>query len=205
MKLKIWGFLLIAFLGVSVNLYASNEMSFGYFESNKSKILNFKNKNEFFKKNIKITPFIKHQRSDAGQVFNAFLEADKDLGDKFDVFINTEYMDDQVLEIDSRLDYKIGAGYYLYKEGLHKHKVSYALVKRARSVVNSFRYKYTYKGSFLRNKAIFYYITPTEEVRGELETSFKLFKTLAIVLSHEYAYKDGLTNYNTYGGFTVIY
>ena len=181
------------------------ELDFGYSESNGSRVIHVKNKIPFIAGGFEIAPMQRFESSNKGNLFNFAVNAGKNVNDRWDVFANADYLDDEVLGIKQRLDYKLGAGYEIYNDYEHRHKLSYALIYRSGRFLNSWRYKYEYTSTLLTGKLIFYLITPDDEIRGELTSAVKIFKSLSFVLNHRYATKGDTTNYMITAGFKVSY
>jgi hypothetical protein len=88
----------------------------------------------------------------------------KDLDDTWDIWGALVYKDDDILDIKSRIDSKIGFGCYLIKQkklfSSRKIKFSYGLIYRDEHLLHSVRLKDEYRLTGIGYKLIFNYILP---------------------------------------------
>ena len=197
---------LICILMIGAGLVA-HELNFSYFQGNGAKVLKATNISSFTINEVLVESAIKYQSMNAGNLFGFNLQGSKDIGNKMDFFEAIDYLDDQILDIDGRLDLKAGVGYEFYNNYNHRHKVSAAAIYRGQvnKLLSSLRYKYVYTSKLINAKAIFYLIYPETEVRGDLSADLKVAESIALTTGYNFSNRKGLKNYLTTAGIKILY
>jgi hypothetical protein len=184
---------------VSSITYAT-ELTLGYSKLNESEMMNAKAVIPFEYEQFNITTKQIYRYSKLGKLYNCSINIDKDLNERWDIFADLQYMEDEILNINQRLDCLVGIGYKFNPDWNNSHKFSYALVFRTTGINNSFRYRYEYDSYFIGAKAVLYWIWPEYEARGNIAAELKLFKYLSLCVEHAYANKQELSTYFTSAG-----
>ena len=211
-KLIIKIFILL-FIALTNNIIGG-DLDFGYSNSNGNFIFNLSNSLPFNYKTIKITPYQRYVSNKDKYLLNLNLDFKEYFHNKFDIFFNIDYLTDKILEINNKIEYKIGFGYELFNQYDHRHKVSYGYLVREDNFfdrnyefnsLHDLRYKHTYKSNLLSSKTVFDYILPTNEIKLLFSIDFKLFKAVMLNFSHNLSSKDDNVNYLSTAGIKIKY
>lgn len=144
---------------------------------------------------------IKLKDTEKGNSLKIICQQDHDITDTLDWWLGFSYYNDQPLEIEDEIDFKIGMGFYILKEksmfAERKMKVSYGLIYRDDHFLHSFRFKDSYKFVCLGYKFMLNYILPNGHKYFErLDISFTPYlKIFNLEPSFSYEYQQ--THYNS--------
>lgn len=124
--------------------------------------------------------------TEQGYSFNSDLNCHVELTPISDFWFGVNYADDEILNIDNRMDWKLGVGLYLLKDKTrfteHNTKISYGLVFRENRYLHSWRLKDSFRFFILGYDMVASYIYPfrgyidQKELRVRFDYWIEVFK-----------------------------
>jgi len=182
---------LVLLLFVALCFTQANELEFGYSESNTSVVKNVQYRSGFSALGLDYSTLTKYRETESGHLINFSANMGKQITETIDIFGFGNFTNDTVLNINNRIDFGIGSGLKFYNDSINSHNL------------NSLRYKYTFKSMLLNIRAVYFYITPHEELQAELLTEILISANLTLPFKHEFSSKDGKTNFLSTAGLKI--